>query len=53
MEPQIRNWEIAGRDPVTGKFVLRRIADDSLERFTTVLKQNEWGGFYADIVENT
>lgn len=51
MKPQIRNWEIAGRDPETGKFVLRRVVDDSLGRFATVLKQNEWGNFYADGVE--
>lgn len=52
MEPQIRNWEITGRDPKTGKFILKRVEDISLERFATIIKPNERGGFYTEIVEN-
>lgn len=30
MEPIIRNWEIAGRDPVTGKFILKQVEENLL-----------------------
>lgn len=53
MELQIRNWEITGHDPETEKFILKRVEDISLERFAAITKQNERGGFYTEIVENT
>lgn len=30
MEPQIRNWEITGRDPKTGKFILKQVDENLL-----------------------
>lgn len=30
MEPIVRNWEIAGRDPKTGKFILKQVEENLL-----------------------
>lgn len=47
MEPQIRNWEIAGRDPVTGKFILRQVDEMLFDPVNDHIKNylNKAGGF--------
>ena len=55
MEPIIRNWEIAGRDPKTGKFILKQVGVNLLEERYLPIAKVDWnkkrGDTHTEIVE--